>query len=98
MKNKHRIGRILKKINVLQVGTGKNPTIPFYSETKISETFLNKKNMRITKREHTFKGFASTYNVESLNSFNPELQIKDTESAIKNKLKKLLSQLRDINS
>ena len=54
--------------------------------------------MRITKREHTFKGFASTYNIESLNYFNPELQIKDTEYAIKNKLKKLLSQLRDINS
>ena len=53
-----------------------------------------KKKIKITKRKHGFKGFASTYNVEILNSFNPDLQLKDTESAIKNKLKKLLSKLR----
>ena len=29
-----------------------------------------------------------------MNSFNPELHLKDTESAIKNKLKKLFSDLR----
>ena len=29
-----------------------------------------------------------------MNSFNPELQLKDTESTIKNKLKKLLTELR----
>ena len=40
------------------------------------------------------KGCASTYNDEILNSFNPELQIKDTESAIKNKVIELLIQLR----
>ena len=28
----------------------------------------------------------SIYNVEILNSFNPELQLKDTEFTIKNKL------------
>ena len=52
----------------------------------------------LTKTEHDFKGFASIYNNEVLNSFNPELQlkdanlqlkIKDTESPIKNKLNKL---------
>ena len=32
--------------------------------------------------------------IEILNSFNPELQLKDTYSAIKNKLKKLLTELR----
>ena len=37
------------------------------------------------------KGLASIYNVEFLNSFNPELQLKDTESAIKNKLIELLT-------
>ena len=41
----------------------------------------------MTKQEHTFKGYASTYKVEILNSFNPELQLKDTELAIKSKLK-----------
>ena len=39
-----------------------------------------KKNVKITKRAHAFKGFANSYNVEILNSFKPELQLKDTES------------------
>ena len=34
-----------------------------YSDKK-SENFLNKKNIKITKQEHTFKGLTSTYNVE----------------------------------
>ena len=33
-----------------------------------------------------FIGYARTYNIETLNSFNPELQLKNTESAIKRKL------------
>ena len=40
------------------------------------------------------KSFASTHNAKILNSFNPALQIRDTESAIKNKLQKLVSELR----
>ena len=51
--------------------------------------------MKITKREHAFKVYASTYNVEILNSFNPELQLKDTESTIKSKQIELLTQLKD---
>ena len=38
------------------------------------------------KRSHTSKGYTSTYNVKILNSFNPDLQFKDAECAIKNKL------------
>ena len=30
-----------------------------------------------------FQGFPSTYNIEILNSFKPELQLKVTESVIK---------------
>ena len=56
---------------------------------------MNQKNKKITKREHAFKGYASTCDIEILNSFNPELQLKDTESAIKSKLIKLLTQLKD---
>ena len=52
-----------------------------------------RKNVKITK-QHAFEGFASFYNVEILNSFNPELLLKDTESAIKSKLVDLLSQLK----
>ena len=59
-----------------------------------SETFLNEKYVKLTKQKHVFKGFASFYNVEILNYFNPELQLKDTESAIKSKLIDLLLELR----
>ena len=72
----------------------KNSDNPLYSETKKTEKFLNKNNVKITKRSHAFKGYASSYNVKILNSFNPELQLKDTESAIENKLKDLLSELK----
>ena len=59
-----------------------------------SENFLTKKNVKATKQVHTFKGYATFYNVEIVTSFNPKLQLKDTESAIKNQLKKILSELR----
>ena len=61
-----------------------------------SKTFLYEKNGRITKPEHAFKNFASTGNVEILNSFHLELQLKDNESAIKSKLIELLTQLKSI--
>ena len=54
---------------------------------------MNEKNVKITKRSHAFKRYASSY-VEILNSFNPELQLKDTESATKNKLIDLLNELK----
>ena len=63
-----------------------------------SENCLNKQNVKITKRAYAFKGYASSYHVEILNSLNPELQLQDTESAIKNKLKKLLTELKILNS
>ena len=56
--------------------------------------FKRKKNVKITEREYAFKGYESTYNGEILNSFDPELQFKDTESAIKSKLIQLLTQLK----
>ena len=59
-----------------------------------SEHFLNEKNVKITKLEYAFKGFASSYNVEILNSFHLELQLKDTKSSIKSKLIDLLAQLK----
>ena len=59
-----------------------------------SENYLNEKNVKITKREHAFKAYPSTYNVEILNSFNPEIQLKDTESTLKSKPIELLTQLK----
>ena len=61
---------------------------------KKSENFLNERNIKITKRLRAYRGYASTYNVDILSSFNPELTLKDTESAIQNKLINLLSNLR----
>ena len=55
---------------------------------------MKKKNEKITKRAHALKGYASTYNVGILNSFNPKLKCIDIESAIKTKLKKILSELK----
>ena len=49
-------------------------------------TFPTKKDVKITKRAHAFKDYASPYDVETLNSFNLELQLK-------NKLIELLTQL-----
>ena len=58
----------------------------------IQKIFLNKKNVKVKKGEHDFKGYASSHNVEVLNSFNLKIELKDTESAIKNKFKKLLTE------
>ena len=51
-----------------------------------------KKNVKITKRAHAFKSFASSYNAKTLNSFNPEL--KDTKPAIRCKPADSLSELK----
>ena len=53
---------------------------------------MNEKNIKVTKQKHPFVGYGSTYNVEILNYFNPELQLKDAEYAIKSKLIELLIQ------
>ena len=50
------------------------------------------KKVKITKGSHDYKGYASTCNVDFLNLLNSELQLKNTESAIKNKLKDLLTE------
>ena len=71
-----------------------NSNSSLYSDTKKSEKILIEKDLKITKRAHAFKGYGSIYIVVILNSFNPELQLKDTESASKSKLIELLAQLR----
>ena len=48
----------------------------------------------MTKPEHAFKGFTSIYNVEILNSFDPEIQLKDTESVIKSKLNRIIDSIK----
>ena len=77
IKNYYSIDRLLKNANVLQAGTGKNPTTPLYSDTKKSENVLNQKDIKMIKRRHAFKGFASAFNVEILSTDNL-LQLTDT--------------------
>ena len=55
---------------------------------------MDEKNAKITKKSHAYKDYAITYNITILYNFNPGLQLKDTESAIKNKLLDLLPELR----
>ena len=43
--------------------------------------------MKITKWANAFKGYSSYFSVEILNSFDPELQLKDTECEVKKTLK-----------
>ena len=55
---------------------------------------MSKKDVKLTKREHAFKDYASTYNVDILNLFNSDLQLKDIETAITSVLIELLTQLK----
>lgn len=48
-------------------------------------------NENIDKQSHAFKGSTSLHKSEILDSFNPELQLQDNKSAIKNKLTVLFS-------
>ena len=65
-----------------------------------TDVFLHKtktiKEAKIAKRSHVCRGYATTYNVEILNSFNSELQLKDTESAIRYNLKNVLTELKGL--
>ena len=47
---------------------------------------FRQKNEKITKRFHAYKGYTSSYNVDLLHFLNPDVQLKDTISAIRNKL------------
>ena len=58
---------------------------------KKKEKFLKEKNVKITKQEHAFKGYASSYNIDILNSFISKLHL---QYGIKSKLTELLSQLK----
>ena len=98
-KTSHKLSKTIRQAGkVSQVGSGKSGS-PLHSETNKLNIFWKKKNVKITKRPHAFKVYASSYyNVDILNSFNPELQLKNTESATKNKLIELLSELKGFKS
>ena len=65
---------------VFQVlGSRKNSTSTLYSNTTERENFSDKKKKaKIANRSNAYKGYGSSYYVVILNSFNPELQLKET--------------------
>ena len=84
----YKLSKTIKKAEKV----GSNSSL--HSHTEKHENLLTDKNVKLTKWEHAFRGYASTYNVDILNSFDPEVQLKDTKSAIKSKLIQLLTQLK----
>ena len=56
----------------------------------------NEKILKITKQARAIEGYKNTYKVEILKLFNSELQLRDTEPAIKNKLKKSFLNQEDL--
>ena len=69
------LDEVLENDNVSQLGMGNNPTTSLYSyNTKREHFFDEKENIKIpkiTKRSYAYKDYASTYNVDIFNSFNP---------------------------
>ena len=72
-KNSHKLCKTLREAK--KVSTGRNFNSRLYSEATKREHFLDKKKKyaKIAKRSHAHKGYASSYNVDILNSFNLEL-------------------------
>ena len=93
-KNSRKLFKAIRQVeNVSQVGAGKNFNSLLY---KKSEQVLDEKNAKIAKWSRAWKGYASTSGFKILNSFNHELQLKDTEYAIRNKLIDLLTELKGL--
>ena len=60
--------------NVSELGMGKNPTPPLYSDTtKHEKNFDKKRTIKLAKCLHAFRNYAKFFNLEILNSFNPKL-------------------------
>ena len=74
---------VQKLSETIRKGENVDSNSTLYCDMKKSKHFLN---VKIAKRAYAIKGYASTYNVEILKSFNLELQLKDSESAIKSNL------------
>ena len=53
---------------------------------------MNEKNVKTAKQTHVFKGYAGWYNAEIsfFFFFDPELQLNNIKSAVKNKLRKII--------
>ena len=68
--------------------------IALYIVTPKNVKFLEAKKAKLTKPSDAYKVDGSSYYVNILNSFNPELQLKETEFAIRTNL--LIDQIEKI--
>ena len=88
--------QLLKNDNVSQLGMVKNTTTPLYSETTKPEKIFDKEKTTDDVKIKKTKNKNNLTLIKVMQTFNPELQLKSTESAIKNKLKNLLTELRGL--
>ena len=71
-KSSHKLSKIIgqgKKVSQVADASKISPVL--YIVTKTRENFFNEKNSKIAKQFHACKDYASSYNVDILNSFNP---------------------------
>ena len=78
-RSSHKLSTTIRQAEkVFQKGSGKRYNSPIYSEIKnMKNLFLE---LKIIKIYNSFKGYASSYNVNTLNSFNPELQLNNLKT------------------
>ena len=84
------IDKLLKNDNVSQLGMGRNPITPWYSDTTKCEHFFNRKDYKRCKKSQNILMLIKVMQVLIILKswiFDPELELKNTESAIRNKLK-----------
>ena len=56
-------------------------------QQKLKIFLTKKKKAKIMKWSHAYRDYTSAFNAEILNSFNSERQFKDSEYAVRNKIK-----------
>ena len=75
-KTSHKLSKTIRQAEKV----GSNSSL--YSNTRQSKNFLNEKNVKITKRAHAFKGYASTYNVEIFFTLKYNLKTLNLQSKV----------------
>ena len=99
------IEKLLKNDNVPELGMGKiQPFLDIVKPQNLKKILTKKiykkcksndyKDYEDYKDYHAYKSYASNYKVDILKFFNPELQLKNNKSGIKNKLKSFLFNLK----
>ena len=75
-KSLQKLSKIIREVkNLLQMSSEKVSNIHLYNATKKNvKNFWTKKKVKIPKKSHSIKGYASSYIIDILNCFNFELK------------------------